>query len=91
MTIKDLEKVFQECKENNLAICVAVTIPGRKTAEIIVNHPDNFDYKLEYYKEAYDENLVLKRNKDIRIESAFPVNFFMNEDDINETEEQAQE
>lgn len=88
MTIKELEQVFEECKKEKIALCIAVTLPDRKDAEMIITHPNNLDYKLDYYKNAYTEDLVHKHNADIKIIEAFPVDFVVNnnEEEIDEGE-----
>lgn len=80
MTIKELEKTFEECKKYNLPVCISVTLPGRESTELIINTVENLDYKLEYYKDAYDENLNLKKNSEIKIIDAFPIQFYLNEE-----------
>lgn len=35
--------------------------------EIIINPASNFEVKLNYYKQAYDDNMRLNHNRDIRI------------------------
>jgi hypothetical protein len=80
-TFKELEKAFKECKELELPICVAIKLPDQKNPELIINGIDSLDNKLDYYKKAYDEKLVHKNNKEIRILSAFPIRFFYDEID----------
>lgn len=47
---------------------LVVIIEGNAPApEIIVNPKKNFKSKLEYYEKAYNEDLTLKNNTDIRI------------------------
>lgn len=80
-TFKELENAFKECKELELPICVAIKLPDQKNPELIINGIDSLDNKLDYYKKSYDENLVHKNNKEIRILSAFPIRFFYDEID----------
>ena len=80
-TYKELEKAFKEYKELELPICVAIKLPDQKNPELIINGIDSLDNKLDYYKKAYDEKLVHKNNKEIRILSAFPIRFFYDEID----------
>lgn len=48
-------------------IAVAIKTEGNDDVEIIVNPRCNFENKLEYYKKAYDDNLVLKTFNGIKI------------------------
>ena len=81
MTMKDLVDVFDECEKYNLPICVTLKLPDTPSNELIINTPDNFEKKLEYYKNMYDENLVNKNNSEIKIVNAFPIEFFLNSTD----------
>lgn len=78
MTMKDLVDAFEECKKYNLPICVVLKLPDTPSNELIINPPDNFEKKLDYYKNMYDENLVNKNNSEIKILNAFPIEFFLN-------------
>ena len=75
MIIDDLIDAFHEAQEDNSDICVEVTIPGQKDTEFIINRNKSLANKLEYYCNTYDENLVHKHNKEIRIVSATPIEF----------------
>lgn len=81
MTMKDLIDAFEECKKYNLPICVILKLPDTPSNELIINPPDNFEKKLDYYKNMYDENLVNKNNSEIKIVNAFPIEFFLNSTD----------
>lgn len=81
MTMKDLIDAFEECKKYNLPICVILKLPDTPSNELIINPPDNFEKKLDYYKTMYDENLVNKNNSEIKIVNAFPIEFFLNSTD----------
>ncbi|GKX65637.1 hypothetical protein [Inconstantimicrobium mannanitabidum] len=48
-------------------IAVVVVNANSKGRELIINPTDNFDYKKEYYNNAYDDTLKLKACKDISI------------------------
>lgn len=68
LTIKDLEFCFDTAirfKEKYIA--VMIKMEGYPKPEIIVNFVENIPKKLEYYKNAYDENLNLKAAKGIKI------------------------
>lgn len=75
MKIRDLEKVFTMAKAQNIDVCVELTIPGKKAHEFILTLNDNLDYKLDYYKNNYNENLELTRCADVKIVNAFMFSF----------------
>lgn len=52
-------------------ICVAVHVEGTLGSEYIIDSKDNFDSKIQYYQESYDEDLYLKSSsKKIQITGA---------------------
>lgn len=53
-------------KEKANYLLVWVSINGG-TPEIIINYRENFESKLNYYQQAYNEDLTLKANSNIRI------------------------
>jgi hypothetical protein len=66
--MKNLEKCFTDAKEAGVRfVGIAVRIGDTTPDEIIINHHDNFAKKLEYYQNAYDENLCLKAKPEIKI------------------------
>ena len=68
LTLTNLENCFKAAKEEGtFYIGVAIKVGNQEVPEIIINTHENFDTKLEYYKSAYNENLTLKTNADIRI------------------------
>lgn len=68
LTLKNLEICFNTAiKENAMFVGVAVVIGEQKTPEIIINKLENFESKLAYYKNAYNEDLTLKANQNIKI------------------------
>lgn len=67
MTIEELEEWFRIAKEQGKDIAIELTVPTRTATEIIIVKNDNLDYKLDYYKQAYNKNLELERCKDIKI------------------------
>jgi len=76
-TMKNLENVFEAAiKNNNKYIAVKVETKGSEKPEIIINPAENFESKLEYYQNAYDENLSLKKAKGIKIVAAINGNDF---------------
>lgn len=79
MTKEKLESVFDECRKNGVPICVAVKLPDMKENELIINPPDNFDKKIEYYRNNYDDNLRHKNGSGVEIVDALPIEFCLNE------------
>lgn len=63
-------------KNNDKLIVVFVEFEEGKKSEIIINERMNFDYKLEYYLKTYDENLIHKHCKDIKIVDFMSVKSF---------------
>lgn len=78
-TYGDLEKAFKECKEMLMPICVALKLPNQESEELIINAYSALESKLKYYKENYDEQLRNKKNPEVRILDAFPINFYYDE------------
>lgn len=75
MIIDDLIDAFNEAQKDNCDICVEITIPGQNDTEFIINRNKSLANKLEYYCNAYDENLIHRHNKAIRIVSVVPIEF----------------
>lgn len=68
LRLDHLERCFQYAKENNANyIGVAIQTRGNEGLEIIINPKENFESKLEYYKKAYTQELVLKTYDGIKI------------------------
>lgn len=70
VTLDALTKSFEDAMSVGAKYFgVAVQVPGIPTdfTEVIINRSENFRGKLAYYKNAYDENLVLISNPRIRI------------------------
>ena len=68
LTLKELEKCFNIAKGiGSNYVAVAVSVPNCNEPEVIINHKSNLAAKLAYYKSAYDDDLRLKTNPDIRI------------------------
>lgn len=53
--------------DNNKMMMITVRTPDSISDELIINLECNIDKKLEYYNEAYDDNLKLKTNPDVKI------------------------
>lgn len=68
LSMKDLEKCFENAiRQGSQYIAVKIEMKGLEGEEIITNPRCNFGAKLEYYKKAYNDDLTLKANNDIRI------------------------
>lgn len=67
MTLSGLIRAFESqwARESNWVGIVVMLPNGRE--EVIINNSFNFEDKLEYYKNAYNEDLTLKANTDIKI------------------------
>jgi hypothetical protein len=70
MKMERLEEVFLEAKEAGEIVAVAVLLPEAPEVEVIINHNESIDYKLDYYKKTYDENCVHRHVKEIRLLAA---------------------
>lgn len=65
MNIDNLEKCFYEASQQDKKyVGVRVRMYGFEEDEIIINPNKNFDEKLNYYKNAYNEDLTLKNAPD---------------------------
>ena len=77
MQKQDLELIFNKAKENGVKyIGVQVWTKGNEKPEIIINETESFDKKLDYYKNAYNDDLVLKSYDGISIRAAAMANRF---------------
>lgn len=77
MNLKDLSKIFLKAKLEGKDVAIELTVPSKKATEIIIVRNPNLDYKLEYYKNNYTENLVLTRCDKIKILNAKVIKFEM--------------
>ena len=68
VNIKDLKVCF-DCAIKNKSDFIAVVIATEGVAgnEIIINPNENLQSKLEYYKKAYNDDLILKTYNGIKI------------------------
>lgn len=66
LDMKMFEEAFESkwAKESNF-LGVLVDINGLK--EVIINSKENYQTKLEYYKNTYSENLIHKHAPDVKI------------------------
>ncbi len=77
MQKQDLELIFNKAKESGVKyIGVQVWTKGNEKPEIIINEMKSFDKKLEYYKNAYNDDLILKSYEGISIRAAALANSF---------------
>jgi hypothetical protein len=68
LTIKNLENCFDKAKEYNAEfVGVKIQMKGFEKPEVIINSYENFDPKLTYYKNAYNNDLTLKAFNGIKI------------------------
>ena len=65
-----LMDVLRCAKEHNQYACVAVTIPGQKGLEYIINEPGSLENKIAYYRETYNADGTHKRCAEIRMVAA---------------------
>lgn len=68
-TIENLEKCFETASKIGANyVGLSIHMEGFPANEVIINPTDNFDKKLEYIKNAYDDVLYHKYSKGIFIE-----------------------
>ncbi|QDY21926.1 hypothetical protein CGQ39_13485 [Clostridium botulinum] len=68
LNINNLEKCFYEAsKKDKKYVGIKIQIHEFKKPEIIINENANFDKKFDYYKKAYNKDLILKTFNGIRI------------------------
>ncbi|MGZ9868246.1 hypothetical protein ACU3L3_07465 [Priestia endophytica] len=66
--MKDLKEVFEDAKKGSYEyVGVAIQMEGYPSKEVIINDYKNFEKKLKYYEEVYDEELNHKHAKGIKI------------------------
>lgn len=56
-----------ECSKHKKYMGVAILVGNSDVPEIIINKNENFKSKMNYYTSHYDEDLIHKYSKDIRI------------------------
>lgn len=66
---EDFFKLYDKCKDETNFMVIGIEMPELESHEFIVNHKSNFEEKMKYYDSAYDEELVMTRNRDIKIAS----------------------
>lgn len=68
MNINNLEKCFEEASVKGAKyVGVKIKMEGFPKSEIIINDNENFDKKLSYYKNSYNQDLTLKTFSGIKI------------------------
>lgn len=71
ITMKHLENVACEAKAEGFQLIIEVMTPGLTVPEVIINRTENIDGKMEYYRNAYTEDLKLKNNENVYITKAY--------------------
>lgn len=67
-SMEELDRCFNYAIQyDSKYIGVKIQVCDNPDPEIIINTRKNFASKLEYYKKAYNDDLTLKANKDIKI------------------------
>lgn len=68
LTLENLKTCFQAANlENAKYVGIKIEMEGFPKAEIIINERDNFEKKINYYINAYNEDLTLKTFNGIKI------------------------
>ena len=66
---EDFFNLYNKYKDDTNFMVIGIEMPDLKSHELIVNHKSNFEEKMKYYDSAYDENLIMIKNRDIKIVS----------------------
>ena len=61
--------VFDQVLKEGADLIVEIKTPDMPENEIIINPNANVAAKVKYYNEAYDDDMCLKRNPEIKMES----------------------
>lgn len=72
-TREDMIQFFNEAKAIGTDVAIVLEMPNQEEPEIIVNYNSSIDVKLNYYINTYDENLIHKNCKDIKIIDMFRI------------------
>lgn len=67
LTLTDLEAQFNNAVQNEHKFFGAVVKLPNGAKEVIINNAENFEYKLDYYKDTYNQELLMKNVKTISI------------------------
>ena len=66
---EDFFNLYNKYKDETNFMVIGIEMPDLESHELIVNHKSNFEEKMKYYDSAYDENLIMIKNRDIKIVS----------------------
>ena len=66
---EDFFNLYNKHKDDTNFMVIGIEMPDLESHELIVNHKSNFEEKMKYYDSAYDEDLIMTRNRDIKIVS----------------------
>jgi hypothetical protein len=78
LTMEYLINCFNRAKELQVNyVGVAIQLPNALGEEVIINGKENFDEKLTYYQNTYDENLNHKHVPNLKITGFTFGNSFM--------------
>ena len=66
---EDFFNLYNKYKDETNFMVIRIEMPDLESHELIVNHKSNFEEKMKYYDSAYDENLIMIKNRDIKIVS----------------------
>ena len=83
---EDFFNLYNKYKDDTNFMVIGIEMPDLESHELIVNHKFNFEEKMKYYDSVYDENLIMIRNRDIKI-----VSFMFAEEVIFAEEEEEDE
>lgn len=68
LKLEHLERCFTRAKEEGIKyVGVRISMPNFEKFEVIINPIENFEKKLEYYQNAYTDDLKLKAFNEIKI------------------------
>ena len=68
LIMSNLVECFKKAKEHDYTyVGVKIAMEGFPNPEVIINSKGNFDKKLEYYQNAYNDDLTLKSFNGIKI------------------------
>lgn len=85
---EDFFNLYNKYKDDTNFMVIGIEMPDLESHELIVNHKSNFEEKMKYYDSAYDENLIMIRNRDIKIVSfMFAEEVIFAEEDEDEDED----
>ena len=85
---EDFFNLYNKYKDETNFMVIRIEMPELESHELIVNHKSNFEEKMKYYDSAYDENLIMIKNRDIKIVSfIFAEEVIFAEEDEDEDED----